>query len=175
MMAMAKLILTKKGDTEALQTLETDKEHKITKDKISQLQRKTTLMTSSMIKNDAKWSQDIQEKKQQLKKRFRESGSGEEVAAVLPEAKTFWSRFMVPKKKMISYKSLNKRIWDMVVLFLAVINGLLVPFEQSFRPEFVHTPLFIILDFGIDLVFVADIILMFYTSILTKKGQETFD
>lgn len=169
MKAMAKLILTKKGDTKALENLEKDARHSLTKDKISMMQQKN--LSTSFMKQEDVWTKDIQEKKKNMKKKFIDLG-----LASNEDEETNLMPFKVNKKWIVSYRSFNKKVWDIGVLVLAVINGLLVPYEQSYRPEFVESPWFKILDLVIDLVFVADIILMFFTSILVvKTGQESFD
>lgn len=61
------------------------------------------------------------------------------------------------------------------MLVMAVYNSLQVPLEHAFRPQFLASTTFKSFDTFIDLVFVFDIILMFFTSVINKRGLETFD
>jgi len=83
--------------------------------------------------------------------------------------------FKIPRKIMISYKSNFKMRWDIFILCLAIYNSLMIPYEQAFKDETLRNPMFIIVDTLIDLAFVVDIGLMFMTSIMTNKGQESFN
>ena len=66
-------------------------------------------------------------------------------------------------------------MWDVFVLILAVYNSLMIPFDQAFKPEFNHHMYMVVLEYIVDFVFLIDIFVMFITSYLTNKGQETFD
>ena len=75
----------------------------------------------------------------------------------------------------MSYKSNFKSIWDIFVLILAVYNSMQVPYEHAFRPEIMNHIVFTTLNTVIDVVFVVDIVMMFFTSVISKKGVETYD
>jgi hypothetical protein len=62
-----------------------------------------------------------------------------------------------------------------MVLIFAIYNALTIPFEQAFAPAFINSLLFKIFDSIVDFVFVADIILGFFTSVTNRKGTESFD
>ena len=62
-----------------------------------------------------------------------------------------------------------------MVLIFAIYNALTIPFEQAFEPAFVDSLLFKIFDSIVDVVFVADIILGFFTSVTNRNGIESFD
>jgi len=79
------------------------------------------------------------------------------------------------KNYRLSYKSNFKKKWDLFVLFFAIFNSLTIPFEQAFRPEFTDEVWYRILNNIIDLMFVIDVIMMFFTSFLSKVGKESFD
>ena len=64
-----------------------------------------------------------------------------------------------------------KRKWDGFVIVLAVYNSFQIPFNQAFVPYFFETSFFNFVDLIIDTVFLIDIILMFFTSILSDRGK----
>lgn len=76
---------------------------------------------------------------------------------------------------MISYKNKSKESWDVLVLTLAVWNSLMVPIELTLNPSFIKHPFTQFLDGAIDLMFLVDMILMFFTSFVTKSGVEEWD
>lgn len=83
--------------------------------------------------------------------------------------------FRVPAKYIISHKKVWKKRWDFMVLFMAIYNSLQIPFQQAFNPEFFSWTIFGIFDSIVDFVFIFDIVLSFFTSIINKKGVESFD
>ena len=62
-----------------------------------------------------------------------------------------------------------------MVLFMAIYNSLQIPFSQAFNPEFFSWVVFSIFDSIVDFVFIVDIILSFFTTIINKKGVESYD
>ena len=60
----------------------------------------------------------------------------------------------------------------MLIVVLAFFNCLVVPLEISFRPAFVDNIAYRLIMIIIDAMFLFDIILMFFTSFLDKKGKE---
>lgn len=76
---------------------------------------------------------------------------------------------------MFSYKSHTKRRWDIFVLFLAVYNSVMIPYIQAYKPEVVEDIGFNVFDNFVDACFFVDIVLMFFTSVMNKKGFESFD
>lgn len=73
---------------------------------------------------------------------------------------------------LISFKSTYKVVWDYLVLILAIYNSLMIPFEQAFPNDYTKSTFSEYLDMAIDIVFVIDIGLMFFTTRLNKKGKE---
>ena len=69
------------------------------------------------------------------------------------------------EKYIISYKNYYRGIWDGFVLVLSVWNAFFIPLDISFKEELgqffelIHN-----LELFIDLCFVIDIIVMFFTS-----------
>lgn len=47
--------------------------------------------------------------------------------------------------------------------------------EQAFRPDPQNPPLFDYFNYLIDIVYLVDVIMMFFTSVLTRTGKESFD
>ena len=75
----------------------------------------------------------------------------------------------------ISFRNKRKKQWNTFIIFLAIINGILVPLNISFEPPFIQTNLFKIINAIIDIFFVIDCILQFYTSFQNKYGEEVKD
>ena len=72
----------------------------------------------------------------------------------------------INKKYLISYKNNLKQRWDIFVIILAIQNCVFVPLRISFDFNAVlfDTILFQIVDYTIDMCFLVDIILMFFTT-----------
>jgi hypothetical protein len=83
--------------------------------------------------------------------------------------------FRIPERFIISHKKEGKNRWDIMVLILAIYNSLQIPFYQAFNPKFFSRTPFIVLDSFVDFVFIFDIILSFFTSIINNQGVESFD
>ena len=64
-----------------------------------------------------------------------------------------------------------KNMWDVTVLVLAVWNAFVIPFDIAFTIDRNDTWVKL-LDLGVDIVFLIDIILMFFTSYVNKFGKE---
>ena len=80
------------------------------------------------------------------------------------------------EEKIISYWHPNKERFDVLILFLAIVNSIMVPLEISFSEvEFFQGTIYIALDLLIDLVFLVDMILMFFTSFRNRFGEEVRD
>ncbi len=62
--------------------------------------------------------------------------------------------------------------WDLFVMMLAVINCFLIPFEIAFTPNTETRPEVIVLNVAIDMAFVADIVINFRTSYVSKQSGE---
>ena len=75
----------------------------------------------------------------------------------------------------MSMKSAFKQTWDMMVLLFAIYNSLLIPLEQAFPGEALVNPTMAVVDTIIDFIFFIDIVLMFFTSCINRRGKETFD
>lgn len=76
---------------------------------------------------------------------------------------------------MISVKNKKKKLWDLSILIFAVYNSIMAPFTLAYEPDFEKNLIFVIFDNVIDFLFVLDMIVMFLTTIINKKGQEIFD
>lgn len=60
-------------------------------------------------------------------------------------------------------------------MVLAIYNSLAIPHEQAFKEIYFKSFFSVALNHFIDMCFALDIILTFNTSVLTKKGVESFD
>lgn len=74
---------------------------------------------------------------------------------------------------MVSYLNDWKAYWDIMILLFAIINSCSVPLTLSF--VFETTQGYKVMDVIIDLLFVIDIVLMFFTSFQNNKGREEWD
>ena len=81
----------------------------------------------------------------------------------------------IPERFIIPAKNTYKTYWDILILSLAVYNGLMVPFDMSFGVILSARPLFQAFDIMIDICFIIDILLMFITSATNKQGIESKD
>lgn len=80
----------------------------------------------------------------------------------------------LPKKYIISYKNNFRLRWDILVLILAIVNGIYIPLKLSFDPPEMNTVLYKIFDYIVDFIFIADIIIGFFVSYIDNKGREIF-
>lgn len=79
---------------------------------------------------------------------------------------------LIPEGWIISHKSWYRKLWDWVILLLAIFNSLLIPYELGFGVEIsligpLHTA-----DIAIDYIFLFDLILNIFTSRRDKRGYE---
>ena len=65
-----------------------------------------------------------------------------------------------------------KQKWDILIIACAAYNSFLIPFDVSFQPLTQKTRLFIVIDFIIDFLFFADIIVTFRSVFINDRGQE---
>ena len=65
--------------------------------------------------------------------------------------------------------------WDYIVLILSIWNALVIPFDQAFESEALREGVMVMLDILVDIVFLVDIILGFFTSVINSRGRESFD
>ena len=58
---------------------------------------------------------------------------------------------------------------------MAIFNSIMIPFEQAFRPAFTYHVAYARFNDLVDLAFVVDVVLMFFTSVIdSRTGKETF-
>jgi len=77
---------------------------------------------------------------------------------------------------MISYKSKYKQYWDIGILVLAFYNSIIIPRNACFFPMTQHSPILIFSNSIVDIIFIIDIILMFFTSVVdSNTGEECWD
>lgn len=93
----------------------------------------------------------------------------------LIDSKSKSKGFRIDAKYIISHKTRWKQRWDFMVLFMAIYNSLQIPLQQAFNPPFFQWTVFGVFDAIVDFVFIFDILLSFFTSIINKKGIESFD
>ena len=86
----------------------------------------------------------------------------------------FSNKITVPEKYIISYKNKLKEDWDMFVLLLAFQNSFIIPIDLSLSPKFSENIGYIVFDSFVDLLFLADMVIMCLTSYLDVTGVEVF-
>ena len=84
-------------------------------------------------------------------------------------------RSKLPERYILSYKTPFKQYWDLIILLLAVYNSIMIPVEQCYKPKFLQSAGFSALNLLIDFIFLVDIILMFFTSVINFRGRESYD
>lgn len=85
-------------------------------------------------------------------------------------------RWRVPEHKILSVKSWKKMAWDVLIIVLAVINSYLLPVNIAYglEPVFSESTAYLIFMNGMDICFVIDMALMFFTSFIDIRGSEVF-
>jgi len=69
-----------------------------------------------------------------------------------------------------------RKIWDFVIIFLAIYNSFTIPINIAFKPYILNTQTFRIIDSLVDLAFLVDIIITFRSTFLsTDDGVEITD
>jgi hypothetical protein len=58
---------------------------------------------------------------------------------------------------------------------LSIWNAIVIPFDQAFDSEVLKQGIIVLLDIVVDVVFLADIILGFFTSVVSSRGRESYD
>lgn len=81
----------------------------------------------------------------------------------------------VPKSFVISCKNPLRQSWDLVPMMLSIYNAVVIPFDISFGLPFMFLQLNLYIDVSLDVLFLIDNILMFFTSFVNKNGVEIFD
>ena len=84
-------------------------------------------------------------------------------------------KYTVPSKYIISYKSDSKNNWDYFILVCAIYNSFQIPLSQAYNPYIFKRPAFTALDYIIDIAFLTDIILGFFTTVPDQRGKESWD
>lgn len=82
---------------------------------------------------------------------------------------------LISEKYIVSYKNKTKQKWDIFILGLAFQNSLLIPLDLAFEPEFTKIKGFEVFDNIVDGLFLVDMIVMFMTSFINKKGAEVLN
>ena len=84
--------------------------------------------------------------------------------------------FVLPQNYIISFKNPLKIRWDVFILILACVNGIVIPINLAFKPEELQWAVFVVFNNLVDFLFFIDIVLILMTSYLDiKTGQEVKD
>ena len=84
-------------------------------------------------------------------------------------------RYKLPEKYILSFKTPFKQYWDLIILLLAVYNSIMIPIEQCYKPKILQSAGFSAFNLLVDFIFLVDIILMFFTSVINFRGRESYD
>ena len=60
-------------------------------------------------------------------------------------------------------------------MVLAIFNSFMIPLENAYRATFFYTWWFLTIDLLIDLIFLIDVVLMFFTTFINNRGREVRD
>jgi len=76
--------------------------------------------------------------------------------------------------RSLSYKNKYKEVWSMMIIILAIHNSIWIPVEISFhfKDEIFNQSWWMVMENVIDVLFILDIILSFYTSFRDGRGGE---
>ena len=84
-------------------------------------------------------------------------------------------KLRIPKEYIISFKTKMKKRWDVMIMVLAIYNSFIIPYDIVFKPYFRDYWSFIGINYFIDIIFIFDLIVGFFTSFINNKGIESFD
>lgn len=79
------------------------------------------------------------------------------------------------KLLLIAPQSTFHQYWDLFIMICALYNGLTLPIEISFEPEWMSSMAVKSLNTCIDIAFLIDIIIVFRTTITGSDGEENVD
>lgn len=82
---------------------------------------------------------------------------------------------IISPRFIISQENSQRKMWDIFTLSLSVFNVWMIPFQMSFGPMIDMFYISLYLDGIIDVIFLFDTIVMFFTSYMTKDGKEIYD
>lgn len=81
----------------------------------------------------------------------------------------------MPQKCLISYKNTWIKAWNAVPMFLSVYNAFMIPIDISIGLPFEFLQINVYIDIVLDVMFLIDNVLVFFTSFQNRKGQEVTD
>ena len=74
---------------------------------------------------------------------------------------------------MCRHNQRAKNNWDLLIIFLALYNAILLPLEFAFSPDFLESIYYVVLEYIFDFLFFMDIVVTFWTTYVNKKtGME---
>ena len=135
----------------------------LSKDAINKLQKKNIIEPDEEKEEDDWWLQPILALKMK-----RNIGSTFAKYGVARKEKKSILDFRIPKKYIISYKDHRKTKWDVLIMALAIYSGFIIPLDFGFSPYFLQEPLGQFLNILIDILFLADLIIGFFTNFINK-------
>lgn len=89
---------------------------------------------------------------------------GSSIKYVYDNEWTYW----IPRSLIYSYK--RKHNWDIFVTFLALFNSIYTPLVMCYSNyPIMHLYLFVVIDFTIDMIFLLDLMSMFFATYVDNK------
>jgi len=79
------------------------------------------------------------------------------------------------KIRIISFRNPVRLAWDVIPMSLSVYNAMIIPFDFSFGLPIFFLDINYKIDIVLDVLFLLDNVLMFFTSFVNKYGIEVFD
>jgi hypothetical protein len=73
---------------------------------------------------------------------------------------------------LISRQNYYRKRWDIIPIICSIYNAILIPYEFSFGALITNVVLKEVIDSMIDILFVLDMYLSFFTTAQHKKGYE---
>ena len=79
------------------------------------------------------------------------------------------------KKLLLSPHSTIHFTWDMFIMACALYNGITLPIDICFNPDWMNTTFSKVFNSIIDVSFLLDIIIVFRTTIIGEDGEDVHD
>jgi hypothetical protein len=81
----------------------------------------------------------------------------------------------LPRRAVVSYRNNLRTLWEWIPIMLSIYNAILIPLEISFAVSYDFLQLNEKVNMVLDVLFLVDNILMFFTSYLDELGEEVWD
>ena len=134
---------------------------------------KTDPFEKAILKIQKKLQKQDEKEQEELKELEQQTATQNIISQNLKQK--VLGKTLISEKYIVSYKNKTKQKWDIFILGLAFQNSLLIPIDLAFEPEFTKIKGFEVFDNMVDGLFLVDMIVMFMTSFINKKGAEVLN